>query len=410
VKTAAAPAAPPANRADAIPVLVATAATRDVPIYLDALGTVQASALVTVRPQVDGTLLEVRFHEGQDVQAGDVLAKIDPRAYQAALDQVVAKKQQDQASLANARLDYGRYRKLAANEYASAQQADTARASVAQLEAQVEQDQAQIDNAKLQLSFTTITAPIDGRLGIRQVDAGNLVHAADATGLVTITKLKPITVIFTLPQQVLRQVNRAMRAGSPEVLALGPDAGNTADQSNGDASTAAAAVIDTGTLTVVDNQVDPSTGTVKLKATFPNEESQLWPGGFVNVRLRVDIRHHAVVVPPAAVLRGPRGAYVFVVDTDGRAHRRLVKVGHEDADGSIIETGLQAGERVVTDGASRLTDTTPVSIANPPESQAPTDQQAQSDQPAQSGGPTAPGADPAQRSEATDPAATPGKS
>jgi len=337
---------------DPIPVLVATAEARDVPIWLEGLGTVQASATVTVKAQVDGMLSEVRFREGQDVHTGDILAKIDPRTYQAALDQATAKKAQDAANLANARVDLTRYTKLAATAYTSAQQADTQRSTVAQLEAQVAQDQAQIDSARAQLSYTTITSPIDGRTGIRQVDQGNLVHAADTTGIVVITTLRPIAVVFTLPQQALPDVVAAQAHGAPIVEALPQGA-------------AGAQPLDVGTLAVLDNQVDPTTGTIKLKATFPNDAMKLWPGGFVTVRLRVDTRRDAIVVPPAAVQRGPLGAYVYVVGDAMTASRRPVLVGHEDMRASIIDSGLHAGERVVVDGAARLTDGRAVTIVDP---------------------------------------------
>jgi len=338
---------------DPIPVLVAEVGQRDVPLYLDGLGTVQASATVTVKPQVDGMLTEVRFHEGQDVRAGDVLAHIDPRTYQAAVDQAVAKKAQDQANLANARVDLARYTKLAATAYTSAQQADTQKAMVAQLEAQIAQDQAQIDTARAQLSYTTITSPIDGRAGIRQVDQGNLVHATDTTGIVVITTLRPIAVLFTLPQQQLAAVVAAQAQGEAEVLAL--PQGGAED----------AAPIDRGTLAVLDNQVDATTGTIKLKAMFPNDRLLLWPGAFVTVRLKVETRHDAIVVPPAAVQRGPAGPYVYVVNDDLTASRRAIEVEHEDLQAAIVTAGLSPGERVVVDGAARLTDHARVRIAQP---------------------------------------------
>jgi len=343
------------NAGDPIPVLVAAAETRDVPVYLEGLGTVQASATVTVKPMVDGPLVEVRFKEGQDVRTGDVLARIDPRVYQAALDGAVAKKKQDEATLANARLDMARYAKLAATAYTSAQQADTARSLVAQLEAQVQSDQAQIDNTRTQLSYTTIVAPIDGRVGFRQVDSGNIVHASDLAGLVVITTLRPITVQFTLPQQNLPAVAAAMAAGPPEVLSLPQDA-NAGPQRP---------VLDRGNLTVLDNQVDPATGTIRLRASFPNERLTLWPGAFVTVRLRVQTLAGATVVPPVAVQRGPQGPYVYVVNDDLTTARRLVKVGNEDQVASVVTEGLRPGERVVVDGASRLTDGAKVTIVEP---------------------------------------------
>jgi multidrug efflux system membrane fusion protein len=338
-----------------IPVSVTAATQQDVPIYLDGLGTVQASATVTVKPMVDGKLMEVRYREGQDVHIGDVLAIIDPRTYQAALDLAVAKKQQDESLLANARVDLVRYQKLAATAYTSAQQADTQKALVAQYEAQVAQDQAQIDTARTNLSYCTITSPVEGRAGIRLVDAGNIVHAADATGLVVLTTLKPISVIFTLPQQSLPAVAAAMGAGTPAVLAL-PQAADVA---------AKAKVLDTGTLTVLDNQVDPTTGTIKLKATFPNENLLLWPGAFVTVRLRVDIVRGAVVVPPVAVQRGPQGPYVYVLNNDQTVSRRGVREGHEDLAAVIVADGLKPGEQVVVDGAARLTDKAKVTVLPP---------------------------------------------
>jgi len=342
------------NANQPIPVVVAAAEQKDVPIYLDGLGTVQAYNTVTVRAMVDGPLVKVNFVEGQDVKKGDLLAQIDPRTYQAALDQAAGKKAQDEAQLANARLDLARYQKLVANNYSSAQQADTARAQVAQLEAQVTQDQAQIDTARTQLGYTTIIAPLEGRTGMRQVDAGNIVHAADTTGMVMITQLHPISAMFTLPQQSLPAVANAMRGDAPKVLAYVQGAAGSP-----------AGVLDTGALAVLDNQVDPTTGTIKLKATFPNSGDRLWPGAFVGVQLQVDTAKDAVVVPSAAVQRGPRGAYVYVIDQNNTASRRNVTVGHEDAQGSIITEGVKPGDKVVIDGASRLSDATKVTVVQP---------------------------------------------
>lgn len=343
------------QRSLAIPVVVAAVTTQDVPIFLDGLGTVQASATVTVRPQVDGKLMAVEFSEGQEVKRGDVLARIDPRSFQAALDQALAKKAQDAANLANAKLDAARYAKLAASAYTSAQQADTARSMVAQLEGLVQADQAAIDTAKIQLGYTTITSPIDGRVGIRQVDPGNVVHASDANGLVVVTTLQPISVLFSLPQQALPQVAAAIQAGQPKVLALPQEFGPAATRTP----------IDTGTLTVLDNQVDPATGTIKLKASFPNPGLKLWPGAFVTVRLVARIWHDATVVQPVAVQRGPSSSYVYVVDDKNVAHRRPVTVGHEDIGLAVISKGLTPGETVVVDGASRLTDGAKVNIVPP---------------------------------------------
>ncbi len=345
-----------AGRSQDIPVVLAAATTADVPIYLDGLGTVQASATVTVRPQVDGVLTEVDFKEGQDVKQGDILARIDPRTYQASLDQAVAKRQQDAANLANARVDLGRYQKLAASAYTSAQQSETQKAQVAQVEAQVAQDQGAIDNARTQLSYTTIVAPISGRVGIRQVDRGNLVHATDAAGLVVVTTLRPIAVVFTLPQQQLRQVSRATaKDAALEVIALpqGLDVDPSRD------------ALDTGTLTVLDNQVDSTTGTLKLKASFPNENLQLWPGAFVTVRLKTRTLDAATVVPTVALQRGPNGAFVWTVSDAKQAKRRAVTTGHEERGQTVIADGLKPGEMVVIDGASRLTDDAKIVVAQP---------------------------------------------
>ena len=340
---------------DPIPVLTTQAATADVPIYLDALGTVQAFNTVTVKAMIDGPLLQVLFKEGQDVRQGDVLAKIDPRLYQAALDQAAGKKAQDEANLANARVDLARYQKLAATAYTSAQTSDTQKATVAQLVAQVQQDQAQIDTARTNLSYTTIVSPIDGRTGIRQVDAGNIVHASDATPLTVITQLQPISVVFTLPQQTLGAVAAAMKAGAPEVLAMPQGVAN-------DGNT----VLDRGRVAVLDNTVDQATGTIKLKSTFPNPNLSLWPGGFINVRLLIETQRNVVTVPPTAVQRGPQGAYVYLVQPGATVARKPVQVGHEDETVSVVLAGLQPGDQVVVDGASRLTDGAKVKVQDAP--------------------------------------------
>lgn len=334
-----------------IPVLAARAERRDVPIWLDALGTVQAYNLVSVRAMIEGPLQEVLFTEGQDVKQGDILARIDPRPYQASLDAALAKKQQDEALLANARLDYARYSRLA-SAGSSQQQIDTARSQVAQLEAQVRGDQAQIDTARTNLSYTVIQAPIDGRTGVRQVDAGNIVHTGDANPITVLAQLRPISVVFTLPQQALQPVKTAMQAGPPQVLAMA-------------GATGIGRLLDKGELTVLDNQVDSATGTIKLKATFPNADLRLWPGGFVNVRLLADTRRDATTVPVAAVQRGPRGAFVYVINPDNTVRRQMVTVSHEDDKWSIVTAGLNPGDQVVTDGAQRLNETSKVAIAGP---------------------------------------------
>jgi multidrug efflux system membrane fusion protein len=336
------------GRSDApVPVLAATARSADVPVYLEGVGTTRALNTVTVRPQVEGKLISVTFKEGQDVRRGDVLAKIDPATYKAQLDQATAKKAQDEATLANARMDLERYTRLAASNAGPKQQADTQRATVAQLEAQVRSDQAAIDNAQTYLNWTTITAPLDGRTGLRLVDEGNIVRAGDILGIVVITQIKPISVLFNLPQQQLPQVNRALARGPLQVETVGLDNKT---------------VLDRGTLQVVDNQVDPATGTVRLKAEFPNPELQLWPGQFVNVRLLIETLPQVVVVPTAAVQRGPSGPFVYVAQADNTAAVRTVSVTQQDETQAVIASGVQPGERVITSGFARLTGNTRISV------------------------------------------------
>jgi len=332
-----------------VPVLAVASAKADVPVYMDAVGTSKALNTVTVRPQVDGKLLEVAFDEGQDIKKGDVLARIDPTTYQAQLDQALAKKAQDEALLANARIDLDRYEKLAATNSINRQQADTQKSLVAQLEAQVQNDQGAIDNARAILAYTTIRAPLDGRTGIRQVDQGNIVHASDSTGIVVITQLKPISVFFNLPQQDISQVNTAFAKGPLNV---------DAQRSDNDA------VIDRGELKVVDNQVDPSTGTVKLKAEFPNADLQLWPGQFINVRLLIDTLKQVVVIPTGAVQRGPNGTFVYVVKDDNTVTMRPVTVAKQDETQTVISKGIEPPERVVTTGFVRLVDGSKITISS----------------------------------------------
>jgi multidrug efflux system membrane fusion protein len=339
----------------AVPVLAATARLADVPVYLDGVGTTKALNTVTVKPQVDGKLISIAFKEGQDVKRGDVLARIDPTTYQAQLDQAIGLKAQHQAQLANARMDVERYMQLARMNAGSQQQADAARALVAQLEAQIKQDEAAIDNARAILAYTNIVAPIDGRTGIRQIDEGNIVRASDATGIVVITQIRPIAVLFSLPQQYLGRVNKAFAQEPLRVDAMGPDNRTVADR---------------GTLQVVDNQVDQTTGTIRLKAEFPNADLQLWPGQFVNVRLLIATLSQVVVVPTAAVQRGPAGAYVFVVQQDSTVAMRPVTLSQQDDRRAVIASGVQAGDQVVTSGFSRLTPGARITISEPPEDKA----------------------------------------
>ncbi len=331
----------------AVPVLAATPRIEDVPVYLDGVGTVRALNTVTVRAQVDGKLLSVNFKEGQDVKAGDVLAEIDPAIYQAQYDQAVAKKAQDEAQLANARRDLQRYQELAASKAGSAQQADTQRATVAQLEALTKADQAAIDNARTMLGYTKIIAPLSGRVGLRLVDQGNIVHASDATGIVVITQLQPIAVQFSLPQQQIVRVNAAAAKGALETDVFGND-GKT--------------VVDIGKLTGIDNQVDPTTGTVKLKAEFPNAHFQLWPGQFVNVRLKVETLDKALVIPTAAVQRGPIGAFAYVIGANNIVTAKPITVTQQTETNAVIAKGLTVQDRVVTTGFANLADGAKVSI------------------------------------------------
>jgi multidrug efflux system membrane fusion protein len=324
-----------------VPVLAATPRVQDVPVYLDGVGSVRALNNVIVRAQVDGKLISVNFTEGQDVKKGDVLGEIDPVIYKAQYDQAVAKKAQDEAQLANMRLDLTRYQQLAASNAGSKQQADTQRAVVAQQEALVNADQAAIDNMQAMLGYTKIIAPLSGRAGLRQVDQGNIIRASDATGLVIITQLQPIAVQFSLPQQQIVRVNAASARGALTVDVFGNDG---------------VTVIDTGTLKGIDNQVDPTTGTLKLKAEFPNANFQLWPGQFVNIRLKVETLAKAIVVPTSAVQRGPVGTFSYVIGADGIATAKPVVVTQQNETDAVIASGLSASDRVVTTGFANLSD------------------------------------------------------
>jgi multidrug efflux system membrane fusion protein len=322
-----------------VPVTVAEAKRQDVPIYLDGLGTVQAFNTATVRAQVSGRLVAVPFKEGDEVRAGDVIARVDPRTFQATLDQAIAKKGQDQAQLAGARLDLKRYLDLVPEGYVTQQQADQQRALVAQYEAAVQADEAAIENDQVQLSYCTITAPFAGVLGIRQVDVGNLVSANDQTGIVVITQIKPIAVIFTLPEQALSVIRSNADPQGLTVIAL--DRNNQAQLAQ-------------GRLSAFDNQIDQSTGTIKLKATFANVDRKLWPGQFVNVRLLASVRKNGLVIPAQAVQRGPNGAFVYVAKPDKTVEMRPLTVAQSEEGLALVDKGVQAGERVVVDGQYRL--------------------------------------------------------
>jgi multidrug efflux system membrane fusion protein len=339
------------------PVLATAAVSADVPVYLNAVGTTKALNTVTVRSQVDGKLIAVNFQEGQDVKKGDILARIDPTMFKAAYDQAAAKKAQDEALLANAKNDLTRYEQLAATNAINRQQADTQRALVAQYTAQVQSDQAAIESAQATLGYTDVRAPIDGRTGIRQVDVGNIIHASDSGGIVVITQIKPIAVTFNIPQQDIQTVNDAFAKGPLAADALRSDNNK---------------VIEHGTLTVVDNQVDSSTGTVKLKAEFPNANVPLWPGQFVNVRLLIDTLKGVTVIPTGAVQRGPNGTFVYVVGDDSKAAMRPIKIERQDENQTVVASGVTPGDKVVTTGFVRLTDGTQVTIGgNTPAAAAP---------------------------------------
>jgi multidrug efflux system membrane fusion protein len=338
-------AAGPASAHNAIAVETAYAERRDVPLYLEGLGNVQAFYTAKITARVDGELQRIGFVEGQLVKKGDLLAQIDPRPMQAALDQATGMQAKDAAQLESARRDLARYQVLAPQNLTSKQVLDTQQALVAQLQAQLQVDQAAIDNARTQLAYASITAPFSGRTGIRLVDPGNIVHAADTTGIVVVTQIQPIAVVFTLPEDALPQVTRALAAGSVAVAALSRD-----DRT----------ALDSGTLTLVDNEIDPTTGTVRLKATFPNESNALWPGQFVNVRVLLQQRHDVVTLPTSAVERGPDGLFAYVVRADATVEARPIKTA-EDSDGiTVVTDGVQSGERVVTSNQYRLQPGAPV--------------------------------------------------
>lgn len=334
----------------AIPVSVAPVVVEDVAITREGIGNVQAREQVTVRAQVDGPLIAVAFAEGQSVKQGDVLARIDPTIFQQQVDQALAKKMQDEAALANARVDLQRYRALAQSAAGSKQQADQQAAQVAQLEAQVKSDEAALANARTTLGYTTIVAPISGRVGLRLVDAGNLVRANDSTGIVTIARITPIDVVFSLPQRDLPLVAAAKAKGETAVEALGADGARIAR----------------GALEAIDNQIDASTGTIRLKARFANDDERLWPGQFVSVRVTVETLKAARVVPATAVRRGPQGTFVYAIEGEDRVAMRPVEIATQDETRAAIAKGVNAGERVVTVGFARLTPDSTITIAPDP--------------------------------------------
>jgi membrane fusion protein, multidrug efflux system len=338
-----------ADRDVPVPVYAATAKLSDVPVYIEGVGTARARNSVVVRAQVDGKILSLRFREGQDVKKGDVLAEIDPATYKAQLDQAIAKKALADAQLANAKRDLDRYTRIPG--VIAEKTVDTQRAQVLQFEAQVKAEDANIVNLKAVLAYTTVTAPIDGRTGIRMVDEGNLARGSDS-GIVVINEIRPITIQFTVPQQQLVAINRA--------LAKGPVA---ADALDADGKT----IVDRGFVTAVDNLVDQTTGTVKIKAEFPNASLQLWPGQFSNARILVDTLVQIVTVPTPAIQRGPTGTVAYVIGSEDRVTLKPVVVRQQTDSEAVIASGLTAGDRVVTTGFARLTEGSRVVVGTPGE-------------------------------------------
>jgi membrane fusion protein, multidrug efflux system len=342
-------AARPATRPP-VPVSIALASRQDLPIYLTGIGTVQASYTVKITAQVDGKLQEVFFTEGQRVKRGDVLAKLDPRLFQAAFDQAKAKKAQNVALLVAAEKDLARSKTLAQRDYASQQSLDLQQSKVDQLKAAVAADEAAIETAQTQLDYTTVTAPSDGRIGIRLVDPGNLVRATDASAIATLMLAQPAAVLFTLPSRAVGELRDAMARGPIEVLAF--------DQNNRRS-------LATGKLLLIDNAVDQATSTIRLKAMFPNEDERLWPGDFVNARLLLETQPKVLVVPSSAVQRGPRGLFAWTVTANNTAEPRTIEVGATAGELTVVTTGLREGDRVVTEGQYKLARDAPVSIAPP---------------------------------------------
>jgi membrane fusion protein, multidrug efflux system len=338
--TPSAQAAPPGSSA-AIPVTVGHAEAKDVPVFLTGLGTVQAFNNVTIKSRVDGPITQVFFTEGQEVKAGDRLFQIDPRPFQAMLEQAQGNKAKDEAQLAGAQRDLARYAKLVPQGFQTGQSYEDQKATVGQLQGTVAADQAQIDTAQLNLDYANIRSPIDGRTGARLVDVGNLVQASQGVALVTIAQLKPIFVSFTVPQASLGDIRSSQADGTLPVVVEGQEA---------------TAPIATGKLTLIDNQIDATTGTIHLKATFDNADEKLWPGEFVNVRLITSQRKNAVTVPAQKVMQGPNGAYAYVVKPDDTVERRQVQVAATNDGSAVISKGIAAGEAVVVDGQYRLTD------------------------------------------------------
>jgi membrane fusion protein, multidrug efflux system len=334
----------------AVTVSVMSAQSEDLPILISALGQVQAANRVQIHPMVEGPLDKVAFAEGQKVKKGDTLVQIDPRMYQAALEQAKGKLAQDQAQLDSDRRDLERNTTLAERSFASKQVVDQERAAVEKGEALIQADKAAIDSAQVQLDYTTITAPFDGRVGIRGVDAGNIVRPTDTTPIATLTQHQPISVIFSLPEGQLAQLRKAQADGQGEIMAYDQD-GN--------------AKIASGTLQVVDNQIDPLTGTIRMKAEFPNQDDALWPGQFTPLKIRITVRQNIVALPSAAIQRGPEGLFAWVVGPDRKAKMAQIKTGLTQDDKTIVESGIAPGDRIITAGQYRLQPGTAVQFEEP---------------------------------------------
>jgi multidrug efflux system membrane fusion protein len=331
--------APPAPPPPAIPVVAATVTSHDVPIYLRGVGTVIAYNNVVVRSQITGQITQIAFTQGQTVHAGDLLAQIDPRPFQAQLDQATANRDRDQAQLANAQANLGRYTPLEAKGYATSQLVDTQKAQIAQLEAMIKSDEAVIENAKVNLGYTRLTAPIDGVTGIRQIDQGNIIHPTDPAGLVDLTQIQPISVLFTLPEQNFIEIQQQMAKGPLTVMAYSQDGTMLLDQ---------------GKLNLIDNQIVQTTGTIRLRAEFPNAQRHLWPGELINARLLIETRHDGLTIAASAVQQGPNGPYVYAIDSDGNVQMRLVKISQVSGGQALVDSGLAANESVVVDGQYKL--------------------------------------------------------
>jgi multidrug efflux system membrane fusion protein len=342
-KPAAPAAAPPA-----VPVVAGVVAQQDVPIYLSGVGTVIAYNTVMVRSQITGELVSINFTEGQSVHKGDLLAQIDPRPYQAQLDQAIANRDRDQAQLANAQANLNRYTPLEAKGYATSQLVDTQKAQLAQLQAMVKADEAVIEMAQTNLSYTRLTAPIDSVTGIRQIDIGNVIHPTDPNGLVVVTQIEPISLIFTLPEPVLPQIQQQQQK-TKDLTVVAYNQDNTIK-------------LDEGTLGLVNNQIIQTTGSIQLKANFPNKEHRLWPGQLVNARLLVDTRHDGLTVSASVVQQGPKGPYAYVINPDNKVEVRPITVAQISEGQALINSGLKANEKVVVDGQYKLQPGTHVTL------------------------------------------------